>query len=289
VYNYNYLAENIIVYVVDTGIYNDPNHFQDRVKDGISFVSGDPSVLDCNGHGTHVSSIIASTYYGVAKNVTIVPVRIFGCEGGTAVSTVIKAINWILQQNSTKSPTKAVINMSNSGGYSEVLNNAMQAAFNAGFVVVAAAGNDDHNSCLNSPASTKSIITVGCYNKTGQVCSFSNQGPCVDIFAPGELILGLFPDSVPLVISGTSMSAPHVSGVIAIMMSVYKNKTPAQLRNILVGIASAGKLSGFAIKNTVNLKLLSLQSKLCQYGIVECKKNNICLWNRKSRYCYLKF
>jgi subtilisin family serine protease len=293
-YNYNFLANNITVYVLDSGYDPTGDELVGRLKPGVSFVNGDSSTVDCNGHGSHVANTIASTTYGVAKNVTIVPVRIYPCEGGTVISNFLKGLYWIIAdaENATKNntknntgKTKGIINISSGGGFNQIVNNAIKAAFDAGFVVIVAAGNDGLNSCGFSPSSSKPAITVGCYNITGGICSFSNEGTCVDIFAPGELILSMANFGAPLVLSGTSMSTPHVTGVICILFQLFPNWSPQQLADLLISIATRGSLKGFKYKGSPNLKLKSILTKPStvncnKFKMRRCHNTKQCTWTK---------
>ena len=125
----------------------------------------------------------------------------------------------------------AVINMSLGGVYSRALNDATNNAVRAGAFVVVSAGNEDADSCAKSPASAELAITVGASTIDDKRVSESNWGSnwgqCVDIFAPGSGILSLSPssDAATSVKSGTSMAAPHVSGLIAYFLSIYPHPT----------------------------------------------------------------
>ncbi|MEM1082053.1 MAG: S8 family peptidase, partial [Pseudomonadota bacterium] len=213
-----------------------------RVAAGFTAISDGRGSSDCNGHGTHVAGTVAGTTWGVAKNATIYPVRVLGCNGSGSNSGVIAGMDWIAA-NHVK---PAVANMSLGGGASAATDNAVTNMRNAGVTVVVAAGNENQNACNVSPARSANAITVGSTTSSDVRSSFSNFGTCVDIFAPGSSITSAWynSNSATRTISGTSMASPHVAGIAALYLSVNPNATPAQVENAIYSAASTGKLSG---------------------------------------------
>jgi len=227
-YSYSATGLGVKVYVIDTGILSTHNEFSGRVLPGYSPFTGG-STVDCNGHGTHVAGTIGGTTYGVAKEVSIVPVRVLDCAGSGTTSGVISGINWVINQYTTG--TKAVISMSLGGGASATLDAAVAAAVTKGITVVVAAGNSSADACTFSPARAPSAITVGATDSSDALAYFSNFGSCVDISAPGLAITSAWigSNSQAATISGTSMATPHVSGAVALeLQGGYK--TPAQIQ-----------------------------------------------------------
>jgi len=182
--------------------------------------AADKGTTDNDGHGTHVAGIIGGDTTGVAKNVTIVPVRTLDSCGNGTRTMILEALAWILNRHQVGE--KAILNLS-IGFDSQVrdVDNAITALMNKGIVVIAAAGNEARSACSNTPASTLGTISVGSSTSTDAESSFSNYGLCVDMFAPGESIKSAYPflPSVPpntyATQSGTSMAAPFVSGAVA--------------------------------------------------------------------------
>lgn len=210
-------------------------------------------------HGTHVAGTIgaeANDGFGVAGidwKAKILPIRVLGKCGGYMLD-IAEAIVWAAGgdvQNVPKNLHPAnVINLSLGGEY-ESCPNTYQLAINKakelGAFVVAAAGNDNKNVSTASPANCDNVFTVGASQKTGRRSAFSNYGTNVDILAPGGTG-GQFgscdtdipstadggetlplEDSQHLCLAGTSMAAPHVSGVASLMLAANPNLTPTQI------------------------------------------------------------
>lgn len=213
-YRYTSAGNSIRAYVVDTGINSRHVDFAGRVSSGFSAIKGSKTTEDCNGHGTHVAGTIGGTTYGVAKSVTLVPVRVLSCSGSGSNSGVISGLDWIFKQGTL---TRSVVNMSLGGGASTTLDAAVSKLINSGATVVVAAGNSAANACNSSPARVSGAITVAASNRQDQFANFSNFGSCVDIIAPGVDITSTWIGSTTATnrISGTSMASPHVAGAVA--------------------------------------------------------------------------
>ncbi|HEY8939432.1 MAG TPA: S8 family peptidase, partial [Cellvibrio sp.] len=156
VYQYSFDGSQAHVYVIDSGIRLTHTEFTGRIGNGYDFADNDTTPNDCLGHGTHVSGTIGGTTYGVAKNVIIHPVKIFGCTDNAATSTVIAAMDWVRLNH--LSP--AIANMSIGGGLSQAENTAVQNLVASGVAVAVAAGNENTDACQQSPASAPEAITV---------------------------------------------------------------------------------------------------------------------------------
>jgi subtilisin family serine protease len=224
---------NVDVYIVDTGIYSAHSEFTGRMGVGFSSVNDGNGTNDCDGHGTHVAGTTAGTTYGIAKSATLFPVRVLDCFGSGLISGVIAGLDWIVGHHTAGTP--AVANMSLGGGASAALDAAVQNVINDGVVMAVAAGNSNANACNSSPARAANAITVGSTTITDARSSFSNTGTCLDIFAPGSAITSSWIGSSTATntISGTSMAAPHVAGVAAVLFGRFPASTPAQIASML--------------------------------------------------------
>ena len=202
-YSYDRTGQGVHTYIIDSGIRSSHQDFAGRVTGGTTFVGDGLGTGDCNGHGTHVAGTVGGSTYGIAKQVSLHPVRIFSCEGSTKVSTVIKAVDWVTQNH--RKP--AVANMSLGGGISNSLDAAVNNSINRGIIYVLAAGNENADACEQSPAriGRGEAITVGSSTLLDRVSTFSNQGSCVDLFAPvavlfqlGQIVIRVTSQSVVL-------------------------------------------------------------------------------------------
>ena len=187
-YTYDTTGAGVHAYVIDSGLNVTHGEFTGRVGAGADFIGG--GVNDCNGHGTHVAGTIGGTTYGIAKAVTIHPVRVFPCAGGSPWSTIIAGMNWVAGNY----VAPAVVNMSlgGSNGPDTPSVNAALASLHTtyGITVVVAAGNSNDNACNYSPASAPLAITVGSTDNTDTRSWFSNYGTCVDWFRSEERRVG---------------------------------------------------------------------------------------------------
>ena len=228
-YVYESTGSGVDVYVVDSGIRSTHSEFSGRVSGGVSYVSDGLGTGDCSGHGTHVAGTIGGTQYGVAKEVRLIPVRVFPCTGGADISTIVSALSWISANRAPGRPS--LVNMSLGASANTVLDNAVQDLINLGIPVVVSAGNDAGLSCSKSPARVPDAITVNNSTIDDQYNYLSNWGSCSDIYAPGTSILsaGFESDNQTLYKSGTSMAAPHVAGAVALLLSRNPSMTPAQV------------------------------------------------------------
>ena len=231
-------AANVTAYVLDTGVRASHTQFGGRARDGWDFIDSDSVANDCNGHGTHVAGTIGGSTYGVAKNVSIVGVRVLDCSGSGSYSQIIAGVDWV----TTHAVKPAVANMSLGGPGSTALDDAVKRSVAAGVTYALAAGNDNADACTQSPARTPAGITVGATDNLDARAWFSNHGSCLDIFAPGARIASssASSDTGAVIMSGTSMAAPHVAGAAALVLGASPSLTPAQVRDFLVTQATAG-------------------------------------------------
>jgi subtilisin family serine protease/secreted trypsin-like serine protease/subtilisin-like proprotein convertase family protein len=233
--------------IAGNGIDDDGNGFVDDIN-GWDFVNNDNQPEDGNGHGTHVSGTIAAVrnnalgIAGVADNVKIMPLRFLNSSGNGYISNAISALNYAISNGAPISN-----NSWGGGGYSSSLHTVIGAANQAGHTFVAAAGNSGQNIDTNPsyPAAydNDNIISVAAINSSGDLASFSNYGlNNVDIAAPGVSIVSSVSHQYCQQSSGadcyasfngTSMAAPHVAGVVALVLGMRPGSTPQEISQIL--------------------------------------------------------
>jgi subtilisin family serine protease len=232
-YTYGNSGAGVKAYIIDTGINLTHQDFGGRAISGVDILDRDTDATDCHGHGTHVAGTVGGSSYGVAKDVTLVGVRVINCTGAGAFGDAIAGVDWVVADHTAGQ--KAVANVSLGGPFSQALNDAITGAIDDGVVVSVAAVNDHSDSCAYSPASTPGAITVGATTNADARASYSNYGPCVDVFAPGSDITSTWigSNTATNTISGTSMATPHVTGAAALVLAANPGFTPQQVRDKL--------------------------------------------------------
>ncbi|TXH75168.1 MAG: hypothetical protein E6Q88_03785 [Lysobacteraceae bacterium] len=252
-YTYNTIAAGVHAYIIDTGVLVTHTEFAGLMCDGFDAVVG--VTTDCNGHGTHVAGTVGGTTYGVAKGVTIHPVRVLGCTGSGTWDGVIAGMNWVAANR----VLPAVANMSLGGGANTAVDAAVANLSNAGVTVVVAAGNNSSDACGFSPARAPAAITVGSTTSTDAASSFTNWGACLDIFAPGSSITSAWHTGTTATntISGTSMASPHVAGAAALYLAGNPGATPAQVTAALIANATQNAISGMPGSGSPNRLLFT--------------------------------
>jgi len=281
---------DVIVAVIDTGVFLAHTDFSGKFVPGYDFISSTSNSNDNDGidnnpddpgdnaqvgssswHGTHVAGTVAansnnnSGVAGVSWDAKIMPLRVLGTQGGSSFD-IAEAIRFAagLTNNSNTLPAQIadVINMSLGGpGFSQTMQNVITQARSAGVIVIAAAGNDN-SSQLFFPASYTGVVSVSALDFQNNRAPYSNFGSAIDIAAPGgnsrvDLTNDGFGDGVLSTLvndatgtrtsafvfyQGTSMAAPHVAGVAALMKAVYPALTPLDFDNAL----TAGSLTNEA-------------------------------------------
>ena len=212
------------IHIIDTGVNIEHEEFGGRAQTFASLRSDNQSQpgincqnpYDCNGHGTHVASLAAGYVRGVAKQATILSTRALSADGTGQYRHIHEAIDLI---SSRPEERGSIVIMSLGGGRSSALNHLIKKASQRGILFVVAAGNERDDACYYSPAGSREAITVGSHDFDGRASAFSNYGDCVTVYAPGEDMLAAY---VPhrnsyCSLQGTSMSAPLVAGMVAVL------------------------------------------------------------------------
>ena len=239
-YTYDLDGSGVHAYIIDTGIRSTHQEFSGRMGNGFTSINDGLGTEDCDSHGTHVAGTVGGATYGVAKRVTLHPVRVLDCSGSGTNSGVIAGIDWVTANHSKP----AVANMSLGGSASTALDNALRASVAAGVTYAVAAGNSSADACFDSPARVAEALTVGATTNSDWRAYFSNYGTCVDIFAPGQSITSSTADSdtATASYSGTSMASPHVAGVAALYAQAHPNASPSQVMAAILDNATTNGL-----------------------------------------------
>ncbi|XP_022431480.1 proprotein convertase subtilisin/kexin type 9 isoform X1 [Delphinapterus leucas] len=235
------------VYLLDTSIQSGHREIEGRVvvtdfenvpeEDGTRFHR---QANKCDSHGTHLAGVVSGRDAGVAKGASLRSLRVLNCQGKGTVSSTLTGLEFIRKSQLAQPAGRLVVLLPLAGGYSPALNAACQHLAGTGAVLVAAAGNFRDDACLYSPASAPEVITVGATNAQDQPMTLgvlgTNFGRCVDLFAPGDDIIGASSDCSTCFTSqsGTSQAAAHVAGIVARMLTAGPELPLAELRQRLI-------------------------------------------------------
>lgn len=221
-------ADTIKVAVIDTGISTKHPDLNANLKGGYNAINSRKSWNDDNGHGSHVAGIIAGInnaqgVVGVAHKADLYAVKVLGANGSGFMSDVIEGLGWAASNG------MSVVNMSLGCACDSVsLHTAVTNAYNAGVVIVAAAGNDPSAPVI-FPAAYPEVIAVGATDSSDNIASFSSRGPEVDVSAPGVSIYSTYKGTGYATLSGTSMASPHVAGTAALILNTPVGVNDANL------------------------------------------------------------
>ncbi|MHB9035308.1 MAG: S8 family serine peptidase [Armatimonadota bacterium] len=261
-------SPNIIIAIVDTGVFGAHEDLAAKIVPGRNFVTGAPdpnNTNDDHGHGTFTAGIAAAEtdnsvgVAGVSWGARIMPIKVMDANGYGLESDAAEGIIWAADHGAN------IISMS-MGGYDGVPAEqaAVEYAYNKGCVLVAASGNDGVSTAF-FPASYDQVLSVGASNENQQRCTAddwgaggSNYGSYLDVMAPGNGIMSTWWDaggSSYNMSSGTSAAAPFVSGIAALVWTVYPNWTNGQVVEQIkmsckdIGTAGWDQYTGWGLAN----------------------------------------
>lgn len=233
----------IKVAVLDTGIAAAHPDLAPNFRGGISFVPGETSSDDFNGHGTHCAGTIAaavngSGVVGVAPTAYLYAVKVLDGTGSGAWSNLVAGIDWCIK--------RGIRILSMSLGSPSPPPNALKTicdvAWNRGRLLVAAAGNDGGN--VGFPARYDTVIAVTALDNSNVLASFSSRGPDAELSAPGVSVLSTLPGGGFGRLDGTSMACPHVSGAAALAWGSHRWADNVAIRRLLAKTADNLGLPG---------------------------------------------
>ena len=241
VHSYN-KGTGVKVAIIDTGIDYSHKDLDANYRGGYDFVNTDTDPMDDNGHGTHVAGTVAAedndidtSVVGVAPEAALYALKVLDETGGGYWSDVIAAIEWSVDNG------MQVINMSLGGTGTSDVEAVCQAAYDAGLLLVAAAGNSGNppgkGDNIIDPAGYASVIAVAATDKDDTRATWSSTGPDMELSAPGvdinsTLLGGGYGEK-----DGTSMACPHVAGTAALVWIAYPSWTNADVRTQLQNTA----------------------------------------------------
>ncbi|SDC11185.1 S8 family peptidase [Shouchella lonarensis] len=232
-------GKNTTIAIIDTGV--DPRHpdLRGKLVDGYNAIHDNSDFHDENGHGTHVAGIAAAMtnnvegIAGVSWESKIMPIKALDADGEGSSYSVARAIYWAVDHGAD------IINLS-LGDYEQanILYEAIQYAYANDIVLISASGNDNDDA-LMYPAAYPEVITVAAVDENRNRAFFSNYGTHVDVAAPGEHIASTYLDQQYVVLSGTSMAAPHVAGLAALVRSAQPTLTNAEVGELIMKMADS--------------------------------------------------
>ena len=231
-------GEGIKVGVLDTGIALEHPDLKSAILEARDFTRSPSQAYDAQGHGTHVSGIIAARrnangIVGVAPESKIILAKVLNDEGSGTSADIVAGIRWAVETGAD------ILSMSlGSPEPDEEIHQALLLAISKGVFVITAAGNEGPNlDTVGYPAGFSEMVAVGSIDRQKKLSSFSSRGRQVDIAAPGDQITSCYPPRSYAVLSGTSMATPFVSGVVALMLAKHRKlggKTPVETQQDLI-------------------------------------------------------
>ena len=239
-------GEDVVIALIDTGVQADHPDLTGRVLDGFNVFENNSATEDFYNHGTHVAGTAAAKagggVVGVAKEAEILPVKVFHEEGHpTYTFEIARGISWLTDWV-RENDEQVVVNMSLGGFYySNIVQNAIDEARKEGIVFVAAMGN---SAMVDSqyPARYEGVISAGAIDGRYNPADFTSRGDWMSVTAPGVEVLSSEIEGDYGLKSGTSMSAPHVSGVAALLLSKNPDLSPGEVKRIIEKTAADNKI-----------------------------------------------
>ncbi|WLR51757.1 S8 family peptidase [Bacillus tianshenii] len=278
-----YSGKGVKIAVVDTGI--DRSHPDIDLSGGASFVDYTADYQDDQGHGTYVAGLIAANHndigvLGIAPDAEIYGLKANDSQRKGPIANFVNAVNWAIEHNMD------IIHFSwSTDEYSSELEAALKRAYKHNILIVGSAGNTQ--SGVRYPAKFPYVIAVSAIAPNLQKAGFSNFGPEIEFTAPGTGMYSLNTNQSYARTSGTSLAAPHVTGILALMKEAYPEKTNMELRAMLqahakdIGEEGRDDLYGYGI---VQAPLAILPKKAPLQRSKPVRQIEVFDWNMKQHY-----
>lgn len=249
--------------VLDTGVdFNHPD-LKDNLIPGFNLVKPGTSPMDDHGHGTSTTGILAASgnngqgVAGVLWKAKVMPIKTLDEKGGGDAKRVAQGIRLAIEQGA-----KIILLSLGDPIYSAALEEAVKLAEKQGVLIVAATGNN--TSTVSYPAAFPTVLSVGAVDTKGNPLSYMNRGPELDVLAPGHSIWTTAKGGSYHEVSGTSMAAPQVAGIAALLWKKNPSLSPFDLRTILrTSSSNQGKWhpdTGYGLVNAEAALVLASQS-----------------------------
>lgn len=239
-------GRGVDIFVLDTGVDAGHPDFGGRASFDVNTI--DQQNTDCDGHGTVVAGIAASTSYGVAKQARVHGVKVLDCNGTGTLSSLIAGIDWVVKNK--RGPSVAV--MSWSYGASPTLEQAVERMVDSGVFAASSAGNTGGNDCTALPRASRDVFVVANSTIDDERATNSSTGPCVALYAPGSRIVSTVPGGGTASYSGTSMAAPFAAGVAALYKQANGDSPAATIRSYLLDRSVPGVVKGGSVDGTAD-------------------------------------
>ena len=243
------------LYVLDTFAYDPAGELGDRLVHGPDFIGTDDRNFECRQHGTWVADLAGGKTFGISTRIRIVTIRIVTCDFWVTDLATRAAFDW-LRDEGVQRYGAGVVNMSwgAQGFASNPYTSAFKALREAGFLLVAAAMNDGGDASEVMPCAFADLC-VGATNVNDARASFSNYGPAVDLFAPGEAVSAIGPEGQVANLSGTSASTPLVSATLLRLQGLFPQLPSSRLIALILANATRDALAGNLGAGSPNLLL----------------------------------
>ncbi|WP_048601436.1 S8 family serine peptidase [Rubeoparvulum massiliense] len=257
-------APDVTIAVLDTGIWLDHPDLKGQLVEGYNILNPNLLPYDNNGHGTNVAGILAAKHnnglgiMGVVGKTNIMPIKVLDGNGEGDEYDVTAGI-----YQAVDAGAQIILLSLGDVIYSPYMEEAIVYAENNGVFVVAATGNE--GSRVNYPAAFPTVLSVGAIDKQGRIHQYSNSGPEIDVVAPGAGIFTTGADGGYMSNDGTSMAAPQVAGLAALIKQQYPEYTPRQVRQLI--ITTTTNLSGKEWNTTSGFGLINMYQALLENGV----------------------